>query len=425
MASEYVLFALLPLKDSAFIQNLSSFGTWFFWNECAITQHPHTKEWKLLQTIPGLEFHHVAQRTRYMGDAQKHFSQIMDRLRFGSPKKLHEILGLEDPLKYEQLVNVIPWQQLVSVNPDPIDEGKRGIVYKAVWKCPQMSDMPGPEEVTVVLKAMKASDPNYLKRFFQELDASLALLRRANIGGMRFFGVMKTPSLSVNDSQSTSDSLFYKNIARLPKDTLFLVSKYATEGNLFQHLTNTLTGIMEDWKLLVYLMMCVAVNISKYHQANIVHRDISVSNVLVDKESQKSSGPGGIIVKVSDLGESIQLEGPMAKFPYCGDQQSSALGASPYGQISKAADIYSFRNLLALMVRKMWEVSKQKQGVEDHRVPKCIVECLEWCRKTEELRMSDLASELDKALWNVEDLTSQMEKVDPGSLDDIMSETES
>ena len=97
----------------------------------------------------------------------------MDRLRsglsFGSPKKLHEILGIEVPLKYEELVDLIPLQQLESVEPEPIGEGARGTVYKAIWRCPQLTDMPAPKVIPVVLKEIRASAPNHLKRFFQEV----------------------------------------------------------------------------------------------------------------------------------------------------------------------------------------------------------------------------------------------------------------
>lgn len=93
----------------------------------------------------------------------------MDDLRFGRPEKLHDILGLAYPLQYEELVDVIPFKQILSVDPTPLGEGARGIVYKARWARPQMSDMPAPEEVTVALKAMRTSNPDHLKRFFREV----------------------------------------------------------------------------------------------------------------------------------------------------------------------------------------------------------------------------------------------------------------
>jgi hypothetical protein len=72
-----------------------------------------------------------------MSDAGRHFSNLMDKLRFGRPEKLHEILGLKDAFKYQDLVNLIPCDQLLSVNPKPIGKGTRGEVYKAVWRRPQ------------------------------------------------------------------------------------------------------------------------------------------------------------------------------------------------------------------------------------------------------------------------------------------------
>jgi hypothetical protein len=95
----------------------------------------------------------------------------MDGLRFGRPEKLQDVLGLDYPLYYEGLVDVIPYEQILYVDPTPLGEGERGIVYKARWARPKMSDMPAPAEVDVALKALRTSDPDYLKHFLREVGA--------------------------------------------------------------------------------------------------------------------------------------------------------------------------------------------------------------------------------------------------------------
>ena len=93
----------------------------------------------------------------------------MDHLLPNPPEKLQKILGLEEPLRNEELVDVLQYKQLLSVNCTPIGKGARGIVYQADWKRPQRSDMSGPEEITVALKAMTITDPNYQKQFLKEV----------------------------------------------------------------------------------------------------------------------------------------------------------------------------------------------------------------------------------------------------------------
>jgi hypothetical protein len=88
-----------------------------------------------------------------------------------TPEKLQNVLGLDYPLYYEGLVDVIPYEQILYVDPTPLGEGERGIVYKARWARPQMSDMPAPAEVDVALKALRTSVPNHLKHFFRDAGA--------------------------------------------------------------------------------------------------------------------------------------------------------------------------------------------------------------------------------------------------------------
>ena len=103
----------------------------------------------------------------------------MDRLRFTPEKKLHEVLGLDCPMGYEQLVDVLPHTQLVSIDSTFRGEGAHGTVYKAKWARPHMSYMPGLQEVTVALKALKTDDPDQLKRFFREVVDKIDLEARS------------------------------------------------------------------------------------------------------------------------------------------------------------------------------------------------------------------------------------------------------
>jgi len=105
-----------------------------------------------------------------------------------------------------------------------------------------------------------------------QLDADLTVLRGWSIGGMRFFGVMRTPSPNSRNVEQESYRETPNSSDILPPGTLLLVSKYAEKGNLLDYLDTTLTGIPSDWKILIDLMSNLCSSLFQLHEANIIHR---------------------------------------------------------------------------------------------------------------------------------------------------------
>ena len=71
--------------------------------------------------------------------------------------------------KYENLLTLIPHSQMSKIDPVPLGEGERGVVYRAVW-----SHQAGFGDNTLVhndvaLKSIKIQGTSDLQRFMKEV----------------------------------------------------------------------------------------------------------------------------------------------------------------------------------------------------------------------------------------------------------------
>ena len=90
----------------------------------------------------------------------------------GRSESLSSALGLHFQPKFENLLTLIPHSQIVVVDPKPLGEGERGVVYKAVWSRPQNLRVDKPVEVQVALKLVKIHGNSDLKPFMKEVSRS-------------------------------------------------------------------------------------------------------------------------------------------------------------------------------------------------------------------------------------------------------------
>ena len=91
---------------------------------------------------------------------------------------------------------------------------------------------------------------------------------------MEFFGVLKTPTLPSETRKTFGPHRVQdEHTHPLPFDTLFLVSKFATKGNLDQYLGSVLTGVAEkDWAIVLEMMLDILHELRSYHERNLIHR---------------------------------------------------------------------------------------------------------------------------------------------------------
>ena len=85
-----------------------------------------------METLPGLKFgqsdHDIDNSA-----AISYFRALVEHKIQGLGLPLASMLGLHFQPKYENLLALIPDNQIVSVKRSPLGEGERGVVYKGVW----------------------------------------------------------------------------------------------------------------------------------------------------------------------------------------------------------------------------------------------------------------------------------------------------
>lgn len=79
---------------------------------------------------------------------------------------LSEVMGQNFQPKYENLLTLIPWEQITYVDPQPIGHGDRGVVCKGVWSCPKTTFNQPAAKIDVALRTRD------LKNFMHELDGT-------------------------------------------------------------------------------------------------------------------------------------------------------------------------------------------------------------------------------------------------------------
>jgi len=128
----------------------------------------------LLETLPGLQFRTIS-KTVDEEAAVQFFRGFVENKIQGRKESLPDVLGLHFQPKYENLLTLIPHSQISKIDPVPLGEGERGVVYRAVW-----SHQAGFGDNTLVhsdvaLKSIKVQGTLDLQRFMKEVRA-LALV---------------------------------------------------------------------------------------------------------------------------------------------------------------------------------------------------------------------------------------------------------
>lgn len=100
----------------------------------------------------------------------------------------------------------------------------------------------------------------------------LKALQGWSIGGVRFFGVTKTPSTSPLEHSIECGLTTQSLSTALPQNTLVLVLEYAERGGLLNYLDGTLKGNSADWTIIFNLMIDVATCLHQLHKAGVIHR---------------------------------------------------------------------------------------------------------------------------------------------------------
>lgn len=87
-----------------------------------------------------------------------------------------------------------------------------------------------------------------------------------NTGAVNFHGITKSPP------EGAPLYGVRPEISGIPKDSLFLVFEYATEGSLSVYLISKLDGSNEDWKVILDVLEQIANGLHTFQKLGIVHR---------------------------------------------------------------------------------------------------------------------------------------------------------
>jgi hypothetical protein len=260
-------------------------------NDCSVTKNPETGEWHLLETLPGTRFRSISKVVDEAAAVQ-FFRGLVENKIQGRTESLPEVLGMNFQPKYENLLTLIPHSQISKIDPVPLGEGERGVVYRAVW-----SHQAGFGDNTLVhndvaLKSIKIQGTADLEKFIKEvititfvidinyilfqfsdiyiqLDSTFSATsgdRTASITKLR--GILKIPSYSDLNASSPCFTL--------PENRFFLVLDYAIHGGLKQYLLKTLKGTIDDWQILIGFMGDIVNGLTRIHERKIVHRFVTL-----------------------------------------------------------------------------------------------------------------------------------------------------
>ncbi|KAI9776085.1 MAG: hypothetical protein M1839_000598 [Geoglossum umbratile] len=372
--NDHILFILSRITEFTF----KSLGDdyWKCWSDCAITKHPQTREWFLLQTVPGFRFRSL--RTQQNRTASlRYFRNIVDDVRFGRPQQLSDVLGPYFQPNYRNLLNLIPCEQISYIYPNPIGAGDKGVVRRAVWSCPQRIGMWSSQEIEIALKSLKVQDTQNLEKFVRELDASFTAFQDANRTGgcIELLGVLMTPSREAHNAHNGPISV-------LQMETLFLVLEFATEGPLINYLERTLIGQQSDWEAIIQFISDLANGLEGLHNQGVIHRDIHPGNVLVTTRKARGMPDRGLpqkpIALIADLGESQLISYQYPGRASYGNREYWAPEIHSSHQYSTASDVYAMGCITANIVALNWRIASN--GTVSNLIPevilRIIIDCL-------------------------------------------------
>jgi len=81
---------------------------------------------------------------------------------------VQDALGIHYRPEYENLLELIPFSQ-IEIASGTVLRGAKGVVYKAVWKCPAKVGLGTGKEMNVALKTIPASSVRALEDFVREV----------------------------------------------------------------------------------------------------------------------------------------------------------------------------------------------------------------------------------------------------------------
>jgi hypothetical protein len=113
--------------------------------------------------------------------AAKYFRRFVDDHRYGTPLQLRDVLGNEFDPSYEELLNIIPFEQFVNIDRNSLGSGARGSVYRATWKCPRKIDMIEDEERPVALKMIRGEHEESDAVFLREVSLTTSHLELSHL----------------------------------------------------------------------------------------------------------------------------------------------------------------------------------------------------------------------------------------------------
>lgn len=130
----------------------------------------------MLETIPGYQY-----RTKLAGQderaAKKLFRNWLQREvdgRYGRElQQLKDVMGLRYNPKYENLLDLIPAEEITSVDLEALGEGARGKVYHATWHRPKRVGDLKAKKLEIALKKFKRDEKSDLESFVKEVSVAI------------------------------------------------------------------------------------------------------------------------------------------------------------------------------------------------------------------------------------------------------------
>jgi hypothetical protein len=136
-------------------------------NDIAITQDSDSGEWFVLETLPGIKFRALLKQNNRSA-ALEYFRTLANEANEASKESLQTAIGLNFQPRFENLLKLIPFEQIVHVDPSPM-RGAHGAVFRATWARPASIGVANAEIRKVALKTVNTADGLDRNKIFHEV----------------------------------------------------------------------------------------------------------------------------------------------------------------------------------------------------------------------------------------------------------------